>query len=1158
MPGYSLAGEDRSIEQRVRSSAQIRDLPPVSREVAAAMFGHVIRTRRAAGELRDSLRKMIDVDAALGFRPDFPLEFIDPKIEALSSQMEALERTLGPDPAASPLSDEELFNALGTLSIAYTQLARLEELRDRLTFADAAGMREPESSDRRGWRDLKAERSRLAESAFRARLELAGLDETYQFQTRLLVYGLGKEKITQEFDEVNSQQLRIRRCAGEAGIGTAEATKTALRLIDERRRLLSGYLNGLESSSVGAGSKLLVPLPAQAERVSSVLAEWEGIRRDLMRSVAERAAIAAELRPRLQERNRLLAELRNAAEKSEAVSLSLMKLLADAEEVELLKIQSLWSDIGSDLKKQIQSTPAVKSAGFYEKAVDMGITLDSLQALETRILAGMGPFLADVIRLAGNPGADDMMRRLRELTGRLEADRNDLADLSALAGREAETWVKFDAWLARLMEARIGFWTRAQSVLNRRVARGVGDGMADSLKALARERIAGASADLDRFRQMQGEFSRDPVMRTLYGTGRYMEWISRAVVGDAVQQGLRELLQEAGTLDDLEKAAGPGESGETRGAALVRLTEALALPWVLVTRGDGMDFATQISNAGFVVEGIDGPAPRLRPAPPKTRGAAPGVRYASRAPGRILLADREEESPEWLRGPMPDSKRFTYNMANSIGNQVKKNWLTYAIIGVGGVIAGGVGLAYGAKAAVGAIVRATVMSAGSQYWQDLNFGGAKGYARTYYTPEQYRQTVKWEDRGETFVNVATGTVGVVRGGAGLVSGGQKAVNEVRSAESAFDAAKDTQAIVSGPGEARKTGYEILREFVRAERGEVEGTRKLVNLTSEMVGSERRTVGALEEATKGVVKAEQSLKDIQKAYRDLVWGAGRYSGTADNIREVAQGADAGDAIGGVATLSGPVLDAIPKGAQPVTTAPTQMTPVTPVTPENRRRIDEQDKAKLDQTRKSQQAANPPPKKEPTLKKEPPLDEGTVPEDPSKDGNEYDPVKAFAERDQKRSDEVGGRGLNAGIGQYGGQKVGPSTEKPGEPYKRPPPPPVKPPAPPVKPPVSGGGGGSATLGPDQWYHMVAVTTFEKTEYVGATPRQVTCTFTVHLGITARSQSELDEQLRSWGKSVLSIAASSGSNAKLISTSVVDGPSSSSSQLKIPNPNFTYKCL
>ena len=1191
MPGYSDAGEYRSIEQRVRASVRIRDLPPVSREVAAAMFGHVVRTRNAAGELRDTLYKLIGADAPLRPYLDLPLGLIDPKIQAVSLQIEVLEKNVGPDPAGSTLPDDELLNALGSLSIAYQQLARLHDLRDRLTSGDVAALRAKESGDGQKLKALLAERDRLAESAFRARFGLAEQEEIYRLQVQLLVNGLGREQVTKEYDEVNRQLVKMRRRAGGAGIGTGEAAEPVRRLVEGRRRLLSGYLAGMESSSFGAGSRLLVPLPAQAERISSVLAEWEEIRRDLMQSVASRAEIAIRLRPRLQERNRLLTAMREEAGKSDNFPLYLMQLLVDAQEEQLRNVATLWNQISPDLKSQSRKYPAIKSDGFYEKVADMGIALDALQKLETRVLAGMSPFIADLIPSIDGPRADAVAQRLRELTRRMEEDRKDIAGLSALAGKEARTWGRFDVWLASLMEARIGLWSRAQAALNRGGSRDAGNSLAYSLQALAGERIAGARADLERLREMRGESARDPVMRSLYGPEKGTEWVSHAAGGDAVQQGLRELLRESGILDDLGRAGGPGQPAEARAAAVARLAEGLAFPWILIERGGGMDFAVQVAASEFVVEGIDGPAPRLKEKPSVDYQVDRGVRYASLDLDQILLAASAASNASQQGTP-----GLLSNVWNGVGNQARKSWLTYAIIVGGGLAAAAVaGPVLGATAVATAILSGTVLATGGQAWQDANFGTMKGISRTVSTPEVYDRAVKNLDMGETGVNVALGFYGIGKGAAGLLKAGQSAASEVRTAETVLARVNEEVAVTSEIRKLNTKGWESVRDYWIKRAGSAENVfestearDQLHQALQKIVRSERKAIDAAAEGVKATEVAQRSLDAVKDAYRRMVFGVRSLVDTADDARKVARGADTAEVIGGIGTLSGPVSDAMP------------------VTPENRRSIDEQEKTKLDQIRKWQQAAKPPPKKEPPVtplppppKKEPP-DEGAIQEDASKGGSEYDPVKAFAEREQKRSDEVGGRGLSAGtgIGQFG-----PSTEKPGDPYKRPPEPlpvkpptppeplpvkpptppepppvkpptpptpppvkpptppvkpPVKPPTPPVKPPVSGGGGGSAALGPYQWYRLVAVATFEKLDLSSGTAvgaRQVTCTFTIYVVGSARSQSELEEGLRSHGKEALSIAAVSGRNAKLISTSVVAGPSSS--ELKTPTPNFTLKC-
>lgn len=106
---------------------------------------------------------------------------------------------------------------------------------------------------------------------------------------------------------------------------------------------------------------------------------------------------------------------------------------------------------------------------------------------------------------------------------------------------------------------------------------------------------------------------------------------------------------------------------------------------------------------------------------------------------------------------------------------------------------------------------------------------------------------------------------------------------------------------------------------------------------------------------------------------------------------------------------------PGGAVVNAPPPVVTAPVTAAVPENRGRIEEHEKEKLDQLHKWQQASKPPPPKPPLLPsddmptKKTTDDVGTVPLDPGKDMNEYDPVKAFGDREQRRSDDVGIRNL-----------------------------------------------------------------------------------------------------------------------------------------------------
>jgi RHS repeat-associated protein len=146
---------------------------------------------------------------------------------------------------------------------------------------------------------------------------------------------------------------------------------------------------------------------------------------------------------------------------------------------------------------------------------------------------------------------------------------------------------------------------------------------------------------------------------------------------------------------------------------------------------------------------------------------------------------------------------------------------------------------------------------------------------------------------------------------------------------------------------------------------------------------------------------------------------------------------------------------------------------------------------------------------------------------------------------------GNGTPASGGQSGTTGVtssgGGGPVKPSTPVKTTPP--VTPPTPPVKPTVSGGSGAKY-----QYYLLEAVATFERTDYpTGSAPRQITCTLTSYAAGYGLP-TDIEDAKRNWGKSILS-TAQIGRNARLVSTRVVSGPSST--EIKQPSPSWNISC-
>lgn len=889
--GDARAAEAPTLERRIRISETFRDLPEINRETAVATFGHAPRARAAGDELRMHLLDLVDSDAALAATLraiprgegldgatdaairrylDLPLDYIDPKIGAIAAQIERLERKMGPNPALAPIPDQELIDALGGLTLAHEQLARLHDLRAQLTDGPVAAMARTGG----GWTRPLEERERLARRAARARLDLLGMREQHQLQLQLLTQGLGKTQLRRELDEANTQ-FRLLRA------GTGKLNARARDLVAQRRALLTGYLASFDSA-VGTGSRLLAPAPAGMPTDSPLLAEWEAVRGELTRSVVARGQAAAKLLPVLRSRNRQLTSLLEATG-GDGDDLALMRLLVGAEDKQLESFAALHKRTGST------------AGGREAPTVDLGIALDTLQLLETQVVTTMVPFLDNLIDGTGQTSDKTLAPRMRELARQIEAATGDLTGLAALAAREQGIWERYDAWLAELMRQRIRFWNRARGDLGAPTPRAGGDAMASALRQLAHARLAGAQADLERRAPLLDEYARDPVMRYLYGQSRQQSCAARADDADFVLQALREASREAQLMDDLHRAADVGQPARSRAEALIRLVDELALPWVIVVRPGRLDLLVRVADGDFAIRGIDGGTPELAPA----STLQPGQQRYPMFAGPV--------TPTWMlaAGETPAAPGLASNVWNGIGNQTRRSSLTYAIIVGGGLVAAGVAaLIPGAGwVASAAILKATVLGAGCQAWQDINFGGLKGVARTYGSPDQIVRAERNLDYGETGVNVLLATYGLGKGVKGLVDAGE-AAQQVRSAEQALARATQGAAETAEAGAREQRFWEAMRNIART-RDAVQATERGIEYTEKMVKAQRIASDAIEGYQRSADAARHTLGGLrQAAAENLIRGAGGLTGTAEEVLRSGQGANTGEIIGAIGTASGP--------------------------------------------------------------------------------------------------------------------------------------------------------------------------------------------------------------------------------------------------------------
>lgn len=890
------AAPAQTLEERIRTSSTFKDLPEINRETAVATLGEALRTRQAVGELRMHMLDLVDSDVALaatlrvklrgaGLEAsansaiqrylDLPLEQIEPKIRAVAAQIELFERKMGPSPALAPIPDQELIDALGGLRLAQEQLVRLHDLRAQLTDGPAAAL----ARSGGGLTRALADRDRPARLALQLRLDLLRMHEQHQLQLQLLMRGLGKAQFRRELDEANAQWRALQ-------VGAGKLNGQARDLLGQRRALLAGYLASLESG-VGTGSRLLAAPPDGRSEDSPLLVEWRSLRGELIRSVTARAQVAGKLLPVLRERNRHLTALLDTVGHDHDV-LALMRLLIAAENRLLEGFATHYGRTG----------PTHGDLG--DSAVDLGIALDTLQMLETQVITTVTPLLDALLDTPGKISVSTLAPALRELARLIDAGAQDLTRLATLSASEQGVWQHYDIWMAALMRQRIRFWMRVRGELGAPKPGAASDPLGTALSRLAHARLAGAEYDLEQRAPLLDEYARDPVIRYLYGQGRQQAWAKRAGDADFVRQALREVSLQTGLMGDLRRLGDAGQAARPRAEALIRLVDELALPWVIVKRQGRLDLLVRIADGDFAVHGIDGGVPEIGLASARPQEHKRYLMFAGpTTPISMLAAVGAPATPA-------DTPRLASNVWNGIGNQARRSWLTYAIIGGGGVVAAGAAaLIPGAGwVASAAILKATVLAAGCQAWQDINFGGLKGVARSVYTPEQAMRAERNLDYGETGVNVVLATYGLGKGVKGLVDAGE-AAQQVRTAEQALARATQRADVVSELTEAQQRGWEVLRNVART-RDAVQAAELGVQYTDGMIKAQRTASNAIEGYQRSASAAQRTLDGLRQAAADnLLRGAGALTGTAEEVLRSGQGASTGEIVGAIGTASGPV-------------------------------------------------------------------------------------------------------------------------------------------------------------------------------------------------------------------------------------------------------------
>lgn len=902
--GFSLLADNSPLaagatttgmEQRVRASGAYDDLPVVQRESAAALFSAATRAQPAGRGFRAALMELAGADARLaeacrrrlaggdvgtaegdalrGFL-SMPVAGVDAKLSGMAPRLEDVERRIGNDPVRSRLPDRALQEALGTWKVGIDQMTRLYDLREQFTVAPVAALAAAAGNSERA--GLLTQRRRVAERAWQLRLELAAMDTVLETQLALLARALGRDQLQGELKATGGWKASLRSAPG-SGPSPVQAALGAL--LEERRIWLAENLADMNRETPGTRSPLLLPPhPGAASAAPRLLAGWEATRLALIESLSRRHQTAQALLPGLATRNRLIVGLLPEAA-GEAPVFDIMARLVETEDMLFGAIRTLGGQ-------------------GPEGSVDLGMALDDLRLLEDRLLATVPPYLAAVVnspRAARSPGLTKRLQQLARELGRGSAGPTEMARLAA---QEQRTWADYERQFEQLLEARVGLWHSLAS----RAGPGhpAGDAISAALDDLLRDRLNGARADLDRFRARRDDDARDPILGHLYGRSPGLPWQGHALEGDYVRQAWREIAQGRALTDWFRMAADTGSPQAERAIALINIAAEAALPWAMTAAGDNPAWHVQVAGREFRIDRLAARTPGLTPARPRTSGPSHPILLASRLALPALLA----------AGDTGEQPGLASNLYNGIAYQARKNTLTYAIIGIGGIAAAIVaGPVLGAGAAAVAILQGTAISAGIQVWQDVNFGAVRGYAETYYSPQEQaavRENLYW---GEILVDTGTGLHGVYKGVKGLATAGE-AAQRYQTAERALAAAQSELGVTDDLHRTLKNGYQAAADFVMHQRRGAAGTQEAIRLMGEGVAAERRMIDAVTAAQEGVEAAEQALNGARQAIAaSTSVGAGGFAAAGQQLHQAGQGSAAADVVGAAADLSGPASEAV---------------------------------------------------------------------------------------------------------------------------------------------------------------------------------------------------------------------------------------------------------
>ena len=894
----SVAYAAQSIEQRVRTSEHYRDLPEAQRETAAAMFGQIEREQQPARAFRSLLRELMAADlrltealrrearnssleantqATIQHVLDQPIGQIDAKIAAILNQTEHWEKQFGSRPSMSTLSDQALLEALSGWSDGFEHLTRLYDLREQFLRANANELSTLERSPGTNhWWYLLIRRQSIAARVWRARQDIQTLRMVHQIQSDLLWKGLGKEQLRDELHTANRWLVDLSTASYRSTHQSAALKATIRELVEERRDWLSNILAGMETGQTGTRSPLFAPIPSNAS--SQAVVSWERMRGLFSQSLGNRHRTALALLPILQMRNRVLADLlETTANKSTLIALDLMTSLIETEGQVIAALEKL--------ERMMDRNP-----------VDQGIALDNLLLLENQIQLTIRPFVKAQLEVAKTSESSKRPALMRELTLLLQEEKTGLDELARSAVEEQALWRDYETNLLQLQQERRLFWAHVARNL-KQMSASESDALSNALNSLSDERLKSAGSDLERYRRMLDDSARDPVMAFLYGQNKQLPWQSHAQDGDFVQQILRELSQAPALLASLRTAANRSMPDSERGIALAQLARNLALPWVMATNNQGgLNLLIRIAGTEYRISDINSRTPSLGPNQPNQFGTGRPILYASLSPIRFLLAAEGNSQPS-----------LGSNVWNGISNQSYKNRVSHAIIIGGGLTAAGIAaLIPGAGWVVSAaILKATVVSESIQLWQDINFGAAKGYADTKFSPERRAEALRNLDAGETGVNVALAVYGLGKGAQGLRNASAANPDKLRTAEQALAAAQENIQEAVETGQRWNRNYEALQDAARS-KGD---WATWLDYTKDMIGADRTAGELVSASTKAAQAAQQNVDAIQKASQTALTASGHAGqATLDTVRSI-RGDAAGEFVGAASSSAGPVQQAV---------------------------------------------------------------------------------------------------------------------------------------------------------------------------------------------------------------------------------------------------------